>query len=154
MPEFIYVTTEQDYAAAAILFNEYAGWLKIDLCFQHFSEELQQLATMYAPPSGGIILAKTENEFIGCVGIRKIETGIAELKRMYVKPAFHKRGIGKMLLEKALSLATTYNYEKIRLDTLSNMIPAISLYKQYGFYEIPAYYHNPEKTVVYFEKQL
>ena len=154
MPEFIYVTTEQEYEAAAILFNEYAGWLNIDLCFQHFSEELQQLATMYAPPSGGIILAKMENEFIGCVGIRNIDTGIAELKRMYVKPAFHKRGIGKMLLEKAISLATTYNYEKIRLDTLSNMTPAISLYKQYGFYEIPAYYHNPEKTVVYFEKQL
>ena len=104
MPEFIYVTTEQEYEAAAILFNEYAGWLNIDLCFQHFSEELQQLATMYAPPSGGIILAKMENEFIGCVGIRNIDTGIAELKRMYVKPAFHKRGIGKMLLEKAMCL--------------------------------------------------
>ena len=154
MPEYIYVTRKQAYETAASLFNEYAGWLNIDLCFQHFSEELQQLATMYAPPSGGIILAKMDNEFVGCVGIRKIDTGIAELKRMYVKPAFHHKGIGKTLLEKALFLAKEFNYEKIRLDTLSNMIPAITLYKKYGFYEIPAYYYNPEKTVVYFEKKL
>jgi len=154
MPEYIYVTTEQEYEAAAILFNEYAAWLSIDLCFQHFSEELQQLGSMYAPPSGAIILAKLDNEFIGCVGIRKINTGIAELKRMYVKPALHHKGIGKTLLEKALLLAKKFNYEKIRLDTLSNMLPAITLYKKYGFYEIPAYYYNPEKTVVYFEKQL
>ena len=63
MPEYILVTKEEEYKAAASLFKEYADWLNIDLCFQNFSEELLQLESMYAPPYGGIILAKNENDF-------------------------------------------------------------------------------------------
>ena len=154
MHEYILVTNEEEYKSAGTLFKEYADWLHIDLGFQNFSEELLQLKSMYGPPSGGIILVKNENNFIGCIAIRKKDAAVAELKRMYVKPTSQGLGIGKMLLEKALALAKNCGYKKIRLDTLSNMTPAINLYKQYGFYEIPAYYHNPEKTAVYLEKEL
>ena len=154
MPEYILVTKEEEYKAAASLFKEYADWLNIDLCFQNFSEELLQLESMYAPPYGGIILAKNENDFVGCVAIRKKDEATAELKRMYVKPTNQQQGIGKKLLEEALALAKKYGYKKIQLDTLSDMAAAINLYKQNGFYEIPAYYYNPEKTAVYFEKIL
>ena len=154
MPENIHVNTNEEYKAATSLFKEYAAWLNIDLSFQHFEEELAQLKEMYASPSGGIILSKKEKEYIGCIAIRKIDAEIAELKRMYVKPAFQQFGIGSALLQDALALAKKYNYKKIRLDTLSNMTPAINLYKRNGFYEIPAYYFNPEATAVYFEKIL
>ena len=154
MPEYILVTKEEEYKAAASLFKEYADWLNIDLCFQNFSEELLQLGYMYAPPYGGIILAKNENDFVGCVAIRKKDEATAELKRMYVKPTNQQQGTGKKLLEEALALAKKYGYKKIQLDTLSDMAAAINLYKQNGFYEIPAYYYNPEKTAVYFEKIL
>lgn len=154
MPEYIYVTTEEEYTTAAALFREYAAWLNIDLGFQKFTEELLDLKNMYAPVAGGIILAKNENDFTGCIAIRKIDTDTAELKRMYVRPVFQKKGIGSGLLNEAISLAKKYGYKKIRLDTLSNMNPAIDLYKRNGFYEIPAYYFNPEKTAVYFEKIL
>jgi carbonic anhydrase len=154
MPDCIHVKTEKEYAAAASLFREYASWLNIDLSFQKFSEELEDLKTMYGPPAGGIILYKTIHEFAGCIAIRKTDQDTAELKRMYVKPAFQKKGIGKALLNEALLLAKKCGYKKIRLDTLSNMTPAIELYKKYGFYEIPAYYYNPEKNAVYFEKTL
>ncbi len=109
---------------------------------------------MYNANDGGIILCKEANEFIACVAIRKNEEGIAELKRMYVQPANQHKGIGKYLLEKAIALAKKCNYKFIRLDTLSNMTPAINLYKKYGFYEIAAYYHNPVATAVYFEMKL
>lgn len=154
MPDYILASTKADYDAAATLFKEYAGWLNIDLCFQHFSEELAQISTIYAPPSGGIILVKAGEAYIGCAGIRRIDDSVAELKRMYVKPEFQHQGIGKSLLLETLAMATNLQYKKVRLDTLSRLEPAIKLYRQNGFYDIPAYYHNPEKSVVYLEKQL
>lgn len=154
MMKNILVSSAEEYAAASRLFKEYAEWLGIDLSFQHFEEELQNLKSMYSNPNGGIILCKYGLEYAGCIAIRKKEEEVAELKRMFVRTAFQGRGIGKALLTDAIQHATDLRYKKIRLDTLNNMIPAISLYKQFGFYEIPAYYFNPEPTAVYFEKQL
>jgi len=154
MTEYLLVKTDEEYRAAAALFAEYAAWLNIDLSFQHFEEELQQLKSMYSDSVGGIILCSVSNSFTGCVAIRKITGDIAELKRMYVQPAQRHKGIGKKLLEEAVLLAKKCNYKYIRLDTLSNMTPAINLYKSQGFYEIGAYYNNPVSTAVYFEKQL
>jgi GNAT superfamily N-acetyltransferase len=108
---------------------------------------------MYGEPGGGIILCKTNDEYVGCVGIRRINSDTAELKRMFIKPAWQKQGIGKTLLVKAVELARELNYTTIRLDTLNYMKPAIKLYKGCGFYEIPAYYHNPNATAVYLEKK-
>jgi len=107
---------------------------------------------MYNATDGGIILCKEDNNFIACVALRRREAKIAELKRMYVQPAHQHKGIGKVLLEKAIALAQSCNYEYIRLDTLNHMTPAINLYKKYGFYEIAPYYFNPVATAVYFEK--
>ncbi len=151
MHDYIIAGTDKEYANAAELFKEYAAWLNIDLSFQHFDEELLEIKTMYAPPEGGIILCKKNNDFIACVAIRKINNETAELKRMFVKPAYQGQGIGKILLNKAIELAKAAGYSCIKLDTLDYMTPAINLYKQYGFYEIPAYYHNPNTTAVYFE---
>ena len=152
MPDFIIADTEEQYRSAALLFKEYENWLNIDLQFQHFEEELTLLKTMYAAPEGGIILCKIENECIACVAIRKINNQTAELKRMFVRPGYQRLGIGKILLEKAIDLARSANYSCIRLDTLNYMTAAIKLYIQYFFYEIPAYYNNPNTTAIYFEK--
>ena len=154
MQQLIIATTKAEYEAAAGLFIEYAKWLGIDLGFQHFDEEIQELETMYAAPQGGIILCKQGHDYIGCVAIRKLTDDIAELKRMYVQPQYQKMGIGKKILERSLQLAKEINYSIIHLDTLSNMLPAINLYKQYGFNEIAPYYYNPNATAVYFEKRL
>ncbi len=152
MHEIILVTSNEEYLLAQSLFREYADWLNIDLGFQQFEEELKNLRGMYAFPHGGIILCRKNAAYAGCIAIRKIDTETAELKRTYVKPSFQQQGIGNKLLQAAIDLAINYEYKKIRLDTLSNMKAAINLYTSNGFYEIPAYYHNPEKTAVYFEK--
>lgn len=154
MIEIIIANTNEEYEAAAKLFKEYAIWLNIDLSFQSFEKELLQLKQMYQQPEGAIVLAKKENDFIGCVAVRKKEEGIAELKRMYVQPAFQKKRLGVQLLNKALETAVGMGYKKIWLDTLDNMHPAIKLYENAGFYKIPAYYFNPEKNAVFFEKVL
>ena len=154
MHEYIQASSREHYQAAAILFKEYAASLHINLNFQHFEEELQQLQNMYALPQGGIILWRKKNDFIGCVGIRKITEEVAELKRMYVLPAYRGNGIGNEILNHALLLAKNCGYKSVRLDTLNTMLPAMNLYRKNGFKEINAYYHNPIDTVVYFEKLL
>ena len=154
MADFYLAKTDEDYATVRLLFSEYAQAININLDFQHFDEELDGLKKMYAPPFGGIILAKDAAEAVGCVAIRKISETTGELKRMYIKPNQQKKGIGKILLEQALQLAKDCNYSVVKLDTLNYMLPAIHLYKQAGFYEIAAYYHNPIATALYFEKLL
>ena len=154
MFKVVTVHTETEYAAASALFKEYATWLNIDLSFQNFEEELLQLKEMYSEPNGAIFLLQQADEFIGCVALRKKEEGIAELKRMYIKPTTRKTGGGTMLLKKALAAAKLLGYDLIRLDTLANMTPAINLYKKHGFYEIAPYYFNPEENAVFFEKKL
>ena len=96
MPEYFLANSTEEYNAAANLFAQYAAWLAIDLSFQQFEEELGTLKKMYAPPSGGIILCKEENNFIGCVGIRKIDDDTAELKRMFVQTTHQQKGIANM----------------------------------------------------------
>ena len=151
MHEYNIAKNEIEYEAAAQVCKEYAAWLNIDLCFQGFEKELGNLHQMYGSPYGGIILCKIENSYVGCVGIRKLDQSICELKRMYVQPAYRQLAIGKELLHQAIALAKKYNYSSIRLDTLSHMQPAINLYKKYGFVEIKPYYFNPEPTALFFE---
>ena len=151
MINFLRATTDEEYRNAALLFKEYAASLDIDLDFQHFDMELREINKMYSLPEGGIILCKSGDEYIGCVGIRKLDRNTAEIKRMFIKPAYQKQGLGKSLLQQAVKLAKTLNYTAIRLDTLNHMAPAIKLYRQFGFYEIPAYYNNPNATAIYFE---
>lgn len=152
--QLIQISTEEQYTAAAQLFQEYAAWLGVDLCFQGFEEEVKDLQKMYSLPVGGIILCEINGKFVGCVGVRRIDDQRAELKRMYVQPQQQQKGIGTALLENALELAKECGYEKIQLDTLNTMTPAMNLYLKNGFVEIPAYYHNPIETAVYFEKIL
>jgi putative acetyltransferase len=77
-----------------------------------------------------------------------------EMKRLYVKPGFRKNKIGRILIEELLTSAKERNYEKMRLDTFEKLQAAVHLYKQFGFKDISAYYHNPLPNVVYMEKEL
>ena len=152
--EFIRAISDDHYDVATALFKEYALAIGIDLSFQQFEMELAGIRTMYSPPQGGIILCRNEGGYNGCVAVRKIDEDTGELKRMFVKPAFQGLGIGRKLLEEALVLAAECNYSFLRLDTLAPMESAIHLYVEKGFYEIPAYYHNPNSTAIFFEKKL
>ena len=154
MTEYVLAKKDEDFKTAAALFTEYADWLGVNLCFQGFNEELQQLDKMYSAADGGIILCKKEDEFIGCVAIRRMDTHTAELKRMWVRLPYQGQGIGEQLLKESLALVAKLQYRCIRLDTLQRLAPAIKLYKKYGFVETAAYYDNPNKDVVYMEKRL
>lgn len=146
---------ENDIAEAKKLFIEYANSLNFDLCFQGFDEEVSNLPGKYASPEGRLLLARIDNKIGGCIALRKLESGICEMKRLYVRPEFRGRGIGKILCDKLLEQAKSKGYKKMRLDTIYHqMQSAIKLYKSYGFHEIPPYYYNPQEGVLFMELEL
>lgn len=151
--QIIRADNDSDYAAARDLFIEYANTLNFDLCFQNFNNELEELNSMYNKPYGGIILIKENatEEFVGCVGIRKSEDGIAELKRMYIQESHRHKGLGEQLLDLAIDLSRELDYKKIRLDTIKTMTSAIKLYQSKGFKSIEPYRFNPDKDALFFE---
>ena len=109
---------------------------------------------MYGAPSGQLIIVYDNDVPVACAALRKIDEDISEVKRMYVKPSHRKLGIADTMLEMLINKAKSAKYHLMRLDTLDTMIPAINLYKKNGFYEIAAYYFNPNKNTVYMEKDL
>ena len=132
-----------DYAHARELFEEYALALGIDLQFQGFSHELHQLTTLYAPPTGCLLLATAAQQFVGCVGVRRMNSADCELKRLYVRPRARGGGLGRRLSEAAIEQARALGYQRLLLDTLASMRSARALYQELGFVPIAAYYDNP-----------
>lgn len=153
--QFHYVKyTASELEEVRKIFIEYADFLKIDLCFQNFEKELQSLSSVYAPPKGCIILAKKDEEVIGCVALKPIGEGVCEMKRLYVKPSARGEKIGRKLVEELIAFAKKAEYQTMKLDTVTSLTEAISLYRSFGFKETSAYVYNPLSEVLYFELDL
>jgi ribosomal protein S18 acetylase RimI-like enzyme len=133
------------------LFKEYEKYLDIDLRFQDFETELANLPGVYTPPEGCMLLAEYDNKIAGCVALKKIGEGICEMKRLYVRPEFRGKAIGRKLSEAIIEEARKIGYKKMRLDSLKRLNQAISLYQSMGFKEIKPYVFNPLDDVVYME---
>jgi GNAT superfamily N-acetyltransferase len=137
------------------LLKEYAAWLEIDLCFQGFEKELAGLPGDYALPAGRLLLAYDNGELGGCVALRKIDEGICEMKRLFLRDKFRGQGLGRSLIEVVVSEAKEIGYQRMRLDTLPpKMNDAIALYRSYGFKEIDPYYTNPVPGAMFMELNL
>lgn len=132
---------------ARTLMREYAEELGVDLEFQDFERELEELPGAYALPGGTLLLALIDETIAGCCALRAIVdidySNAAEMKRLYVRPAFRHFGLGRELAEAVLAAAQHLGYDCVVLDTLDDMEAARSLYEELGFEEIEPYYHNP-----------
>ncbi len=129
------------------LFREYAQALGIDLCFQNFDAELDALPGDYAPPHGLLLLGLVDDEVAGCGAFRPLPdvdvANACEMKRLYVRPAFRRFGLGRILAQALIDRATEAGYSAMLLDTLDEMEAARGLYRSLGFEEIAPYYYNP-----------
>jgi putative acetyltransferase len=129
------------------IFREYAASLPIDLCFQNFEAELAALPGEYAPPGGQLLLAMVDGELAACGALRALAdvdyANACEMKRLFVRPAFRRFGLGRRLALALIDEARRAGYSAMLLDTLDDMEAARGLYATLGFEEIPPYYFNP-----------
>jgi putative acetyltransferase len=150
--------TPVELAQAAEIIREYAASLDIDLCFQNFDAELASLPGEYAPPSGHLLLAFVGGELAACGAFRaRADVDYAnacEMKRLYVRPAYRRYGLGRALAVALLDEARRAGYSAMLLDTLDDMGSARKLYASLGFEEIAPYYLNPVAGVHYLKADL
>lgn len=146
--------TPAEVGQARTLFQEYAGSLNLDLCFQGFAQELAGLPGAYGPPHGALLLAWWGDEAAGCAGLRRFDSDLGEMKRMYVRPAFRRRGIGRALAQAVVEAARQIGYTRVRLDTVASMVEALTLYRSLGFERIGPYRFNPDPEAVFLEMVL
>ena len=154
MCRLIEVITSEDIQVIRELFDEYAVSIGIDLTFQNFEQELIHIADIYMPPDGALLLAKQDGIPAGCVGLRKMEVRRCEMKRLYVRPVFRGKGLGKALFSRIILKGRQLGYREMLLDTLSTMTGAQALYRSHGFRETVPYYHNPLPEAQYMQLTL
>jgi putative acetyltransferase len=156
MITIIRATDTQQYEAGALLFREYAASLDFTLSFQSFEDELTILPKMYGEPTGALFLVEDDGKYVGAAGLRQIENeSTCEVKRMYIRPDYQGKGIGKLLMQSLIDVAGTLHYKTMKLDTLGPKMPAaVALYQSFGFKETQPYNYNPYEGVLYFEKNL
>jgi ribosomal protein S18 acetylase RimI-like enzyme len=143
-----------DRATVEALFREYVTSLAEDISFQNVDDELSGLPGKYARPGGVVLIARDDADAAGAVAYRMVEPGVAEMKRLYVRPAFRGRDIGRELANELIEDARTRGYRTMLLDTLASMSSARALYRDLGFVAVAPYYDNPLPGVAYMALEL
>ncbi|HET6854279.1 MAG TPA: GNAT family N-acetyltransferase [Pyrinomonadaceae bacterium] len=147
--------TQEDIEHARSLFQEYAAGLGISLCFQNFDRELASLPGDYEPPDGRLLLATEDDQLAGCIALRKLGDGVCEMKRLFIRPAYRGKGLGRVLVAAIIDEARQLGYTHMRLDTIpGRMDQAIALYRSIGFVEIAPYYESPIEDAKYMQLEL
>jgi GNAT superfamily N-acetyltransferase len=109
--------------------------------------------TDLVPPDGVLLLATVDGEPAGLGGVRHLDTEVAEVKSMYVAPAYRGTGLGRRILARLDEIAAEHGCSAVRLDTSDYLTPAVGLYRSAGYREVPAYNENP-KADLWFERTL
>ena len=139
-----------DFDVVRSLFAEYARSVDEPCCFAGFERELADLPRGYVV----LFLFYEEAAAAGCVGLREVDRGTAEMKRLYVRPAWRGRGVGRALAEAAIGTARAAGYERIVLDSLPKMHEARALYRSRDVREIAPYLAQPTPGADCFERRL
>jgi len=155
MIEIIEAKTAAHIEQAQTLFREYKAGIGLNLCFQNFDDEVATLPGKYAAPEGRLLLAFTGGKLAGCIALRKLEEGVCEMKRLFVRKNFRGQKIGIALIERIIKEAREIGYKRMRLDTYPpKMSKAVQLYESYGFRTIAPYYENPYDDTLFMELAL
>jgi putative acetyltransferase len=154
MNEIRPAVTPADLGAVRVLFREYERWVDAPRCFAGFERELAELPGDYAPPGGLLLIALDDGAPAGCVALRPLEGGAAEMKRLYVRPALRGRGLGRRLAEAVIAAARAAGDSRLCLDSLPKMRAALAMYAALGFSPRGPYSREPTPGAVFLELRL
>ena len=159
-PDIQLITPEspEDWQETRLVLRDYAASLDVDLGFQGFEDELAGLPGVYAQPSGLMLLAIVDGAIAGSGAFRPLPDAdypnACEMKRLFVRPAFRRFGLGRILAQALMDRATEAGYSSMLLDTLDDMEAARGLYESLGFVEVPPFYFNPIPGAHYLKAEL
>ncbi|MCL5316641.1 MAG: GNAT family N-acetyltransferase [Thaumarchaeota archaeon] len=152
MLRIIQADSEEFVSKVRELMNEYSD--AMGFRFRDFEKEIADLPGEYAPPEGRLLLALEDDKAAGCVALRKLTDDVSEMRRLYVRPEFRGKRIGRQLAITAVDQARLIGYRSIRLITLSSMKGAVALYNSLGFREIQPYRQVPSSNAIFMELRL
>jgi putative acetyltransferase len=147
--DVIEARSASEYATGRSMIEEYAQSLPVDLRFEQLDAELNQLADIYGPPTGCLLLARLDEDLIGCGGLRRISDKVCEMKRLYVRPVGRGLGVGRDIAVGLIQKASALGYTRMVLDSLVDMSSAQNLYQSLGFTRTAPYYDDPRPGFVY-----
>ncbi len=152
-PHSAFEATRPDDPEVAPLFDAFIreadGPLGIDLEAEIAAGPPAELV----PPTGVLLLVRVEGEPAGLGGVRHLDTGIAEVKSMYIAPPHRGKGLARRLLAELEEIARGRGCRAIRLDTSDYLTGAVGLYRAAGYRQVPDYNGNP-KASLWFERSL
>jgi GNAT superfamily N-acetyltransferase len=136
------VRTEEDLEAVRGLWLAYYHFILdeygIDMGREYFQAEMAALPGPYAPPEGHLFLARDEDAAAGSLALKRVTDEKGELKRLYVRPEYRGRGVGRALVTAALDAARRIGYRRIQVHTAPFLTEAVALYQGFGFREVAA----------------
>jgi putative acetyltransferase len=143
-------TFPADSVPLKALVSEYITWLDMDLSYRNFDQEMAAFDQLFTRPSGLFLVAESDGEMAGCVGLLRHDAGTAEVKRLYVRPKFRGLQLGKLLVDSLIQHASQLGYVRLILDAVPQTVVAQHLYRSIGFQHIEPYYPNPVSGTHFF----
>ena len=138
-----------------LLWTEYWEGLGLPRSFQGFDDELRHLPGVYSPPAGALALALLDEAVAGTVALRPLGGVSCEVKRLYVRPEFRRRGVGRTLMNWILGQAKARGYEIAYGDTLPSVTDALQMYRELGFRMMDRpYSQTPTPGAIYLVREL
>ncbi len=143
-----------DQAALVALICEYTAWLNIDMSFQNFDDEMVHIDSKYSLPRGMFWVVEDAGRLVAGVGFKHFDNTTAEVKRLYVQPAFRGQHLGEQLMQVLTDTTRQLGYQRLVLDTVPQTAFAQTLYQRMGFTPVSPYYDGPTLATQFFELPL
>jgi len=142
-------------AIARTLMGEYGAMPHIDGRWTTVDADIAKLPAPYVAPLGALLVALDGDEPLACGALAPLEPPtIAEIKRVYVRPAGRGRGVGEAMTRALMAAATEAGYARVRLDTAPELHAAVALYERLGFQRIAPYHEAADRPYLFFERTL